>query len=229
MAELTCQQCQELAAELALDVLPGRDRAEALAHLDGCAGCRETVAALTATADRLVELLPGAEPSAGFEQRVMTALAPPPPPRARRWRVAVAAAGLAIVLATGGWMLGRASHDLPQPETDAQAGVRTVMFAPLTTENRQIGEAYVYPGQPSWVYLALDIDNDTDVPSSTVRCELVRRDGSTVAVGTVPIAKGYRGWGGPAAVDRETLATARLINSNGHTVATAHFRHTRRR
>ena len=228
MAELTCQQCHELAPELALDVLPGRERAEALAHLDGCAGCRETVSALTATADRLVELLPGAEPSAGFEQRVMTALAPPPR-RARRWWVAAAAAGLAIVLVIGGWMLGRASHDLPQPETDPQAGVRAVMFAPLTTENRQIGEAYVYPGQPSWVYLALDIDNDTDVPSSTVRCELVHRDGSTVAVGTVPIAKGYRGWGGPAAVDRETLATARLINSDGHTVATAHFRHTRRR
>lgn len=70
---MTCQQCHELAAELALNVLPARERVGVLAHLDTCGGCRETVSALTVTADRLVELLPGAEPPAGFEHRVMTA------------------------------------------------------------------------------------------------------------------------------------------------------------
>jgi hypothetical protein len=74
MGELTCRQCREIAAELALNVLPGRERVGVLAHLDRCAGCRDMVSALTATADRLVELLPGAEPPVGFEQRVMAAL-----------------------------------------------------------------------------------------------------------------------------------------------------------
>ncbi|MDQ3826925.1 MAG: zf-HC2 domain-containing protein [Actinomycetota bacterium] len=70
---VSCQQCRELAAELALNVLTGRERVGVLAHLEACAGCRDTVSALTDTADRLVELLPDAEPPVGFEHRVMNA------------------------------------------------------------------------------------------------------------------------------------------------------------
>ncbi|HSZ30318.1 MAG TPA: zf-HC2 domain-containing protein [Pseudonocardiaceae bacterium] len=219
MAELTCQQCREHAAELALGVLTGRERAGVLAHLDGCATCQGTVSGLTVTADRLVELLPGADPPVGFEQQVITALAPPP--RARRWWVPAAAVVLVIAFAAGGWTLGRAYHDVPSPETDAQAGVRTVMFTPLSAGDRQVGQAYVYPGRPSWIYLSLDTDNDA--ASGTVRCELVHRDGSTVPLGTFTLAKGYGAWGVPAAIDRQTLAAIRLINDSGYTLATAQF------
>lgn len=73
MGGVSCQQCRELAAELALNVLPARERVGVLAHLDACAGCRDTVSALTDTADRLVELLPDTEPPVGFEHRVMNA------------------------------------------------------------------------------------------------------------------------------------------------------------
>lgn len=219
MTELTCQQYRERAAELALDVLPGRERAGVLAHLDGCAGCRDTVSALTATADRLVELLPGAQPSVGFEHRVLTALAPPSP-RTRRWLAPAAAALLAIALVAGGWYLGRTYHDVPASETDARAGVRTVMFAPLmATSDREIGYAYAYPGQPSWIYMSVD----GDTTSGLVRCELQRRDGSTAPIGTFPLANGQGWWGGPAAIDHDTLASARLITSDGRTLATAHF------
>jgi hypothetical protein len=238
MTELTCQQCRELAAELALDVLTGRERAQALAHLDDCTSCRDTVSALTVTADRLIELLPNAQPPAGFEHRVMAALTPSSP-GARRWRLAGAAVLLTITLATGGWILGLATHDVrpaqtnTQAENDAQAGERTVLYAPVTTGQdqteqdqigeHQIGHAYVYPGNPSWIYLSLATDSDTT--SSTVRCEVIRRDGSTVPIGTFPLAHGHGTWGGPVPVDRNTLATARLrlINGNGHTLATAHF------
>jgi hypothetical protein len=72
MGELTCQQCRQLAAELALNTLPGSERVGALAHLDRCADCRDMVCELTATAERLVELLPDAEPPVGFEQRALT-------------------------------------------------------------------------------------------------------------------------------------------------------------
>ncbi len=224
MSELSCQQCRELATELALDVLAGRERAGALAHLDRCISCRDTVSALTLTADRLVELVPDAAPPAGFEQRVMTALAAPSR-RAPRWAMPAAAVLLALALGVGGWILGRSNPDVPPPQSDAQTdakpGVRTVMFAPLTTGDRQVGQAYVYPGQPSWIYLSLDTDNDTI--NGAVRCELVRRDGSTVPIGTFPLAKGYGAWGAPAVIDPATIATARLINSTGHTLATAQF------
>jgi hypothetical protein len=229
MTELTCQQCRELAAELALDVLTGRERAQALAHLDSCTSCRDTVSALTVTADRLIELLPDAQPPTGFEDRVMTALIPPSP-RTRRWQIP-AAALLALALAGGGWILGHTNHDVTpaqtntQAENNAQAGERTVLYAPLTTGHQtgehQIGHAYVYPGNPSWIYLSLDTNSNTT--SDTVRCEVVRRDGSTAPVGTFPLTHGHGAWGGPAPVDRDTLATARLINSSGHTLAKARF------
>lgn len=231
MAELTCQQCQEVAAELALDVLPCRKRADALAHLERCTSCQDTVSALTVTADRLVELLPAAEPPAGFEQRVITALTPPPRTQ-RRW-IPAAAGLLALTLATGGWTLGRETHHLtPAPtdtqiNNDAQAGERTVLYAPLTTvqpqtAEHQIGQAYVYPGSPSWIYLSLDTPNTTTT-SDTVKCEVIRRDGSTVSIGTLSLNHGRGTWAGPAPVDRDTLDTARLINNHGHTLARAHF------
>jgi hypothetical protein len=231
MSELTCQQCRDLAAELALDVLPALERAQALAHLDRCTTCRDTVSSLTLTADRLIELLPEAEPPAGFEQRVLAALTPPSP-RARQWWIPVVAIVLITALTLSGWIFSQVNQGLTPAQThgkaenDTQAGERTVLYAPLTTvgqqtEERQIGHAYVYPGNPSWIYLSLD----TDIPttSGTVRCEVVRRDGSTVPVGTFPLTRGHGAWGGPAPVDRGRLTTARLINGNGRTLATARF------
>jgi hypothetical protein len=75
MIELSCQQCEQLAALLAVDVLTDCQRARVLAHLAGCANCRDTASALTTIADQIIELLPNVQPPAGFEQRVITALA----------------------------------------------------------------------------------------------------------------------------------------------------------
>lgn len=66
-----CGQLTDVAAELALGALTGRERAAALAHLDHCAACREFVRRLTMIAEELLELLPGAEPLPGFETRAM--------------------------------------------------------------------------------------------------------------------------------------------------------------
>lgn len=226
MVELTCQQCQEISAELALDVLPGLERADALGHLEGCGPCQDTVSALTDTADRLVELLPAVPPPTGFEQRVISALRPPAS-HVRRWWTAAAAGLLAIAGAAGGWIVGYShanspnGNDAPADVTTpaTQADERTVIYAPLTTAQHQIGNAYVYPGTPSWIYLSLD----GGTASNTVHCEVVRRDGSAVPVGTFPLTHGHGAWGGPAPVDRDTLATARLTDGHGATVATAHF------
>ena len=60
MTELTCQQCSELAAELAVGVLSDCERSWLLAHLDGCSGCRNIASALTTIANQIIELLPEA-------------------------------------------------------------------------------------------------------------------------------------------------------------------------
>ena len=233
MGKLTCQQCEQLAVEAALDILPCHQRADVLAHLDRCTSCQDTVYALTNTADRLVELLPPAQPPAGFEQQVINALTPAPPPSRtrRRWLPATAVL-LVLALAIGGWIIGRATH-APTPIhtntqaiNDAQAGERTVLYAPLTTAEhhsaeQQIGQAYLYPDNPSWIYLSLDTHSTT--ANDTIKCEIIRADGSTVPIGTFPVTHGRGTWAGPAPANRDTPATAKLINSAGHTLAKAHF------
>ncbi|MGW4984561.1 anti-sigma factor family protein, partial [Streptomyces mirabilis] len=72
--DMTCEKLREIGAELALGILPGRERAAAVAHLDRCADCREYVEQLTLVGDGLIGLLPGCEPPVGFETRVAQAL-----------------------------------------------------------------------------------------------------------------------------------------------------------
>ena len=81
--DMSCAEFGDVAAELALGVLTGRERARALAHLERCDACRENVRLLTITGEELVGLLPAIEPPAGFETRVMDRLglgAPAPAP-----------------------------------------------------------------------------------------------------------------------------------------------------
>ena len=59
--DMTCGELADVAAELALGVLTGRERAMAVAHLDKCDGCREDVRQLMATGEQLLELLPPAD------------------------------------------------------------------------------------------------------------------------------------------------------------------------
>jgi len=67
MRELTEMECGELAgvaAELGLGVLTGRERAEALAHLDRCQACRDSVRQLAMTGEDFLGLLPARQPRA---------------------------------------------------------------------------------------------------------------------------------------------------------------------
>src|SRR5579875_3280369 len=77
--EMGCTEFADAAAELALGVLTGRERARAIAHLDPCDACRANAPQLTPTGEDLLGLLPAAEPPAGFEPRVMKRLAPGTP------------------------------------------------------------------------------------------------------------------------------------------------------
>ena len=76
---MTCAELADVAAELALGVLTGRERAVAIAHLDTCDACREDVRQMMGTAEQLRSLLPQAEPPAGFETRVLQRLGLPVP------------------------------------------------------------------------------------------------------------------------------------------------------
>lgn len=218
-----CEEFALVADEFALGALAGIERARALAHLELCPGCRARTARLSATRDRLLELIPEAEPRAGFERLVMDRL-PHPAPRFPRW-APVAAALLALALVGGGWVLGRSTAPTSAPAVavaPAPTG-RTLAIAPLTVDGRQVGQAFAYPGEPSFVYVSLDTGRHDE--TGPVTCLLQRPDGSTVPLGTFEMRRGYGRWGASAQLDGDALRAATLVvrDPAGTLVATARF------
>jgi hypothetical protein len=232
MSELNSMSCAEFsdsAAELALGVLTGRERAEALAHLDHCEACRERVRQLTATGEQMLGLLPTAEPPAGFETRVMDRLglvAPAPQPvRHRRRRPAwghgfsprrvLAAAAVVVALlgaALGGWGL----HASTMSAASASLTSATMLAA---SDHDQVGQVFVFNGQPRWMYMSVDLESGND----TVICQLVGADGHITTVGSFRLADGYGSWGSPAWTGDGSPVGARLVTANGKVLATGTF------
>jgi putative zinc finger protein len=156
MTPMTCADVQELAAEVALDLLTGPERAAVLAHLTGCAACRSEVASLTDVGEAMLAIAPDVPPSAGFESRVIShisalsagAARPARPadsgrrwPARRRTVIAAAAAAVAAVALAGALLLGRGG-----------GGADTVAAADLeTASGRVVGEATLHDGDPAVV------------------------------------------------------------------------------
>ncbi|KUJ70482.1 hypothetical protein ACZ90_03565 [Streptomyces albus subsp. albus] len=225
MTDLTCEQLRAVDAELALGVLPGQERARAVAHLDRCPECRAHIEQLTLVGDGLLGLLPGSEPPVGFETRVAERLAGTGATRAfarrqRRLRLRIAAAGAALALAFGfgGWAVGTGTDSPGTSATRTVQPDQMLLRADLTAAGHTVGRIFAYPGTPGWVYMSVDLDHP-----GPVSCRLVHADGTTVPVGSIPLHQGYGHWGGPAPVDPHTLSGARLLATDGTVLATARF------
>ncbi len=214
MAERDCDQFRAASVELALGILDGRERAEALAHLEHCPACHRELLLMGDLADRLVELTPGAEPPPGFETRVLASLTSPTrSPRRRQMAVVLAAAAVAVVVGIGGWVVGHRST----PGGPSIGGNR-VATAAFVTGNHQVGQVIASPGPHPWIYMAID----TGVGDQTVVCQVRRRDGTTVTLGSFRLSDGYGYWGAPIPA-ASTVTGAELIDAGGRTIATATF------
>jgi hypothetical protein len=248
--EMNCREFSDASAELALGVLTGRERAAALAHLDRCDACREHVRQLTMTGEGLLELLPTAEPPAGFESRVleriglaMPAPAPAPAPVRRASRI------------------GRLFHAGPRSATSAAPASRQLRQADWTRRTlaaAAVVVAVVAGGLGGWGLTAgtsspassqlasatlLSTGHQTvgkvflyqgsprwlymsvDLPSGdgTVLCQVLSRSGQVTTVGSFRLADGHGYWGSPATGAPGQLTGARLVTTNGTVLATASF------
>lgn len=72
-----CAHIRELIPELAAGAAAGDERAHALRHLAGCAACRAELEQAAMVVDDLLMLAPRHEPPPGFEEAVLSAIAPP--------------------------------------------------------------------------------------------------------------------------------------------------------
>jgi hypothetical protein len=214
MTDPTCDAFKDQIPELALGVLHGRERTEAIAHIEQCQSCHEELLLMGGLADQLVDLTPAAEPAPGFEIGVLAAIKAarpnPAPPKRRRRRlptlIAVAAA-VAIAFGIGGWVIGRTGP----------RGGRTAVSAALVSHGKRIGEVVETKGEYPWVYM----DVDTDLGDRIVICELHERDGGVYRVGAFRLKNGAGYWGAALPQDATDLSGARLINASGQTVAVA--------
>jgi hypothetical protein len=242
--EMGCREFSDVAAELALGVLTGRERAQALAHLDHCASCREEVRQLTATGEGLLGLLPSVEPPAGFEARVMDRLglaAPAPSPaskaswtsrmsllgrkpargagtgRARpagRTRRVLALAAVALAVVAAG--LGGWGL---RPGTSAPAGTPLSSATLLSASHQAAGKIFLYQGSSRWLYMSVDMP----AGNGTVICEVESRDGHITTVGSFRLTDGRGYWGNPVPPTHGPLTGARLVGPGGTVLAAASF------
>ncbi len=206
-----CARLHEVAPELALGVLVGAERGQALAHLALCAECRHFVDEMSEVADSLLLLAAEAEAPLGFESRVVARLAADHP-RRRPWRW-IATAAAAVVLAAAATGIAVHHHD----GRLADLHVRTAALRART--GKQAGDVYVMEGQPAWVIMSVSSKG----AGRTYLCELNFRDGRVVRAGqfTVPNHDGW--WGVQVADGVEGLQSIRLVALDGTTIASAEF------
>jgi len=230
-----CAGFADVRAELALGVLTGRERAEALAHLEHCAACQENVRQLTMKHEQLLQLLPAVEPPPGFEARVterlrLAALSQGPGPgprlgpapasrksltgRARRVLAGVAVALVAALSALGGWSLADGMS--------STAGSSLTTAALLSASRQTVGTIFFYGfygGSRQWISMSVNLQSGT----GTVVCQLVSSDGHITTLGSFWLDAGYGAWASPGPVSHGQFTGARLVSADGTVLATASF------
>lgn len=247
-AEMDCAGLAGVAAEVALGVLTGRERAQAIAHLDRCDACREDVRQLMATSEGLLSLLPAAEPPAGFETRVLDRLGLPAAAgreddaRAARSRharprrapgargahgarrlVAAAAVALAVIGAgAAGWGMGTATASRQGSPAASQGPLTSAAL--LTASHQNVGQVFVYQGGQGqggqqWMYMSVDLPSG----DGRVTCQVVAADGRVTTVGSFRLAGGYGSWGRAGSWGGGTVRAAHLLAADGTVLATATF------
>jgi hypothetical protein len=211
-----CEHTRELAAELALGIADGADRARALRHLAECAECRAAVEQLSAVTDELMLLAPVHEPPPGFESRVLAQLRPEPAAkrpgrRLRRLLVPIAAAGAAAALAAG-IVLGATNDDrrlaAQYRATLAAANGSSFEAARLRDAGgARAGLVYAYRGRPSWIYVGLYPNR----PPTGYRVQLVMTSGRRVPLPAFRLDPATGSGGQAVPVDVGDVAGVRLV------------------
>jgi hypothetical protein len=212
-----CTRMREMAAEVALGIADGADRAWALDHLADCAACRARIERMSGVADELLLMAPVQEPPAGFEERVAGAIEPP----RRRWsrlRIAVPALAAAACAAAIVWFALGDDRELANEYRDTLAVANGQHFeaAPVTlADGQKVGYVYGYQGRTSWV-VAIMYDCPYD---GRYQLEGVTADGRTVPIAPTEIADGRGSAGRATEVDYEALTEIRMVDDAGHPVA----------
>ena len=229
---MSCEHARQMAAELALGIADGAERAQALRHLSECAECRRAVQALSAVTDELLMLAPEREPQAGFESRVLERLQPAPAAarstrRRRRMLAPLAAAAAAAAIAAAVVLLTTSDDRRLADHYRATlaAGHGSSFEAARLRAPGQVpaGVVYAYRGATSWIFVVV-YGPHRGVPYTA---ELATTSGRRVALPSFRLdpKTGTRGEAVP--VDLGSIASVRLVGPKPGDVLEADLSHAR--
>ena len=225
---MDCSEAGAMLDELALGVLPGDQRAALLHHLEQCPACWRLLDELSESADALLLAAPVAAPPPGFGDRVLERIddiraasggrSPAPAGngraaavrRAAHRRMFAAAAAVVALLAVGGVAGARLGGS-----GDNGHDFHTVRL--ISATGGDIGDVSTYAGPPAWFFMRLE----GNLRNGTYQCLLDTDDGRTVAIGSLWAHDGRGAWGEHVRVDPGHVKVARLVDSDGTTVARA--------
>jgi hypothetical protein len=215
-----CDAYADDLAELALGVLTGRSRAEALSHVESCPRCAEDLEQLSRTADTVVQVAPALEPPMGFEVRLFERMGVADLHRRRRrirptfWVPAVVAAAAAALALGLGLTLTSSS---PVHTATAPAHHGKVISADLVEDGATVGHVVAFGGKQPWMSMMLA----DSTAQGTVHCIVVTANGMTHLVGTFVARQGYGAWIAPLHVNPADIRTAEVVSPSGTVIATA--------
>jgi hypothetical protein len=224
-ADDRCYETRALAAELALGIADGEDRARVLDHLADCADCRREVESFSAVADELLVLAPEHEPPLGFELRVLRALEPPRAKRGHRARwLALAAATVlvAVGITAGAMLIGfRDERRLADHYRATLAQAQGSYFGAVRLHDaagEPGGVVFTYRGSPSWLTITVASEHRDSVQGA----ELVDRSGERFPLVSFRLLDGV--WGGPLPVGLDSAVAVHLVGEDGRSLLIAELR-----
>jgi hypothetical protein len=228
---MDCAAFQEAAAELALGILTGPDRAAALKHIERCASCQAEVASLAAAADQLLDLVPARGAPDGFESRMAAAFrqsvpgqaAPCHRGKAARCRLAgwwrrAGIAAAAAAAAAGAGALGLGLHPIgAPPQEPAYSGAD---MAPLRTPAGAPAGEVAVTGAPQ--PLLVMVINPGAAPG-WYHCYLRTSGGRQAFAGAFHVGRDGGVWVSRPPASARDLTGARLVGPGGTEIASATF------
>jgi hypothetical protein len=227
MSEMDCAAFQDAAAELALGILTGPDRAAALKHMERCASCQAEVGSLAAAADWLLDLVPERGAPAGFESRMAAAFRQSVPGQATRRHRGKAAcrrlagwwrrAGLAAAAAAAAGALGVGLYQIGAPQEPAYSGADVAALR--TPAGARTGEVAV-TGVPQ--PLLVMVINPGAAPG-WYHCYLRTSGGRQAYAGAFHVGRDGGLWVSRLPALPRDLTGARLVGPGGTEIASATF------
>jgi anti-sigma factor RsiW len=211
MSTPRCTSVRERAPDLALGTLTGPERAEVVAHLDGCPSCQALVGEYASVADALLDLVPETQPATELAAPVLAAMQPPRHRRRHHRVVALAAAAIIAICAATGLTVTLVSSGNGENSSSAAPALRS---APMVgSGNLTVGRVVTTNDRPP----KLAVSVDYWVPDGHYQLAARNRAGAAAPVGTLEVTNGRGTWTGRASSVGRPVAIE-LVDQSGKVV-----------